>query len=254
MPIASGIYYSLYEGASQQKTPLVFIHGAGGNHLYWPAAIRHLAGQRVFCIDLPGHGKSEGTSQQSVWGYANRIANFITELGVYRAIFVGHSLGGCLALALALEHSDQVAGLGLVATAAHIELPGAIMAQVSHTGSFPLVVAALKELAFSPHTDAGLINDAMQSLAKTRPSLLYNDLIAGMNFDIHNRLESIKAPALILTGSDDQITPPACARAMAVNLPQANLHIIPNAGHMVQLEQPAALTAALDQFLNQFSE
>jgi pimeloyl-ACP methyl ester carboxylesterase len=108
----------------------------------------------------------------------------------------------------------------------------------------------MRELAFSPHSDARLVNDAMQRLSEIRPSLLYNDLIAGMNFDIHDRLEGIKTPALILTGDDDQITPPACARAMAVNLPQANLHIIPQAGHMVQLEQPQAVMAALDQFLS----
>jgi pimeloyl-ACP methyl ester carboxylesterase len=254
MPIAGGLYYSLYEGTNQQKTPVVFIHGAGGSHLYWPAVIRHLAGQRVICIDLPGHGRSDGASQQSVWGYAQRIANFVYELGAYRAIFVGHSLGGCLALALALEHPDQVAGLGLVATSTHIELPAAIMAQAAHAGSFPLFITEMKKLAFSPHTDARLVNDAMLRLSETRPSLLYNDLIAGMNCDIHDRLEGIQVPALIVTGADDQITPPACARAMAVNLPQANLHIIPQAGHMVQLEKPDALIAALDQFLDQFSD
>jgi pimeloyl-ACP methyl ester carboxylesterase len=254
MPIAGGIYYSLHEGASPQKTPVIFIHGAGGHHLYWPAAIRHLAGQRVFCIDLPGHGKSEGASQQSVWGYTQRIANFMVELGIYRAIFAGHSLGGCLALALAMEFADRVVGLGLVATASHIGLPAAIMAQEAHTGSFPLVVTALKELSFSPRSSPRLVTDAIRHLSEIRPSLLYNDLLAGMNFDVHDRLEAIKAPALILAGLDDLITPPACARAMAVNLPRSTLHLIPDAGHMVQLEQPAAVTAALNQFLNQFSD
>jgi len=62
MPIASDLYYHVYH--EDNILPVVLIHGAGGNHLYWPSEIRRLPGFRVFALDLPAHGKSGGRAQQ----------------------------------------------------------------------------------------------------------------------------------------------------------------------------------------------
>jgi pimeloyl-ACP methyl ester carboxylesterase len=247
------MYYSLYEGDSQQKTPVVLIHGAGGDHLYWPAAIRRLLSQRVLSIDLPGHGKSEGTGYQSIWFYAQWIVNFLANLEIYQAIFIGHSMGGCIALALALDHPNQVAGLGLISTSTHIEFPAGILDQAAQPASFPLVVKTLMQRTFSPAANPKLVRDAAHRLAESRPSLLYGDLMACAAFDAHDRLDKINVPTLVMAGNDDLITPPACARALAVGLAGARLKIIPDAGHMVQLEQPILAAAALQSYLTQFS-
>jgi pimeloyl-ACP methyl ester carboxylesterase len=253
MPINHGIYYSLHEEGSRDSLPAVLIHGAGGDHLYWPASIRRLAGQTVLGIDLPGHGKSSGNSQQSLWSYAGWLADFLTQIGYYQVVLVGHSMGGCLALAMALEYPGQVAGLGLISTAPHIDFSGDLLNLAAHPASFPLVVEALTHLAFSPSTDLNLVQDASRRLSETRPSLLYSDLMACAVFDAHARLNAIKVPTLVMTGMDDQITPPGSARALAVSLPNASVYIIPAAGHMAPLEQPDEVAGRLGQFLVQFS-
>jgi pimeloyl-ACP methyl ester carboxylesterase len=247
------MYYSLHEGDNPQKTPVVLIHGAGGDHLYWPAAIRRLPGQRVLSIDLPGHGKSDGTGYQSIWLYAQWIANFLAGLEIYQAVFVGHSMGGCIALALALDYPHRVAGLGLIATSNHIEFPAGILDQAAQPASFPMVVETLVQRTFSPAASPGLVRDAANRLVESRSGLLFGDLMACAAFDVHDRLDKVLVPTLVIAGSDDQITPPACARALAVNIAGSSLKIIAEAGHMVQLEQPAQTASALQSFLNQFS-
>jgi pimeloyl-ACP methyl ester carboxylesterase len=247
------MYYSLYEEDNLPKTPVVLIHGAGADHLYWPVAIRRLPGQHVLCIDLPGHGKSEGTGYQSIWSYAQWLVSFLADLEIYQAIFVGHSMGGCIALALAIEHPNQVAGLALISTAAHIEFPGGILEQAAQPASFPLVTEMLVQRTFSPAASPNLLRDATRRLGESRSSLLFGDLMACAAFDVHDRLDKIHAPTLVMAGNDDLITPPACARALAVSLAGAKLKILPDAGHMLQLEQPNLAAAALKSYLSQFS-
>ncbi len=114
MPIAAGIHYFLHEGGRQKRTPLVLIHGAGGDHLSWPPEIRRLTDERVFTLDLPGHGKSKGPGRQSVADYAESVVGFMNAADLSRAVFIGHALGGAIALTLAIDHPQRVAGIGLI--------------------------------------------------------------------------------------------------------------------------------------------
>ncbi|TLN23779.1 alpha/beta fold hydrolase, partial [bacterium] len=95
MPIAAGIYYALVQGraASSLHPPVILIHGAGSSHLCWPAALRRLPGCRVLALDLPGHGRSSGVGLQSLDALADRLVDFLEALGLYQAVFVGHSMG-----------------------------------------------------------------------------------------------------------------------------------------------------------------
>src|SRR4030042_2520041 len=108
MPNAAGIYYHAYEGAGGGKhPPVVLIHGAGGHHLYWPSQIRRMPGLRVYALDLPGHGKSEGRGEQSIALYAESILGWLLAVDIHRAIFVGSSMGRAIALHLALAHPQD---------------------------------------------------------------------------------------------------------------------------------------------------
>ena len=81
MPKAAGIHYFLHNGGSATRPPLVLIHGAGGDHLSWPAEARRLPDATVFTLDLPGHGSSEGHGRQSVEDYACSVIDFLNEVG-----------------------------------------------------------------------------------------------------------------------------------------------------------------------------
>src|SRR5512136_2181794 len=106
MPTAAGLHYFLHEGGRRLKPPLVLVHGAGSNHLFWPPDVRRLSGYRVITPDLPGHGKTTGPGRQSIHDYASDIREFITVVGLSRAVFVGHAMGGAICMALALDHPD----------------------------------------------------------------------------------------------------------------------------------------------------
>src|SRR3972149_2085664 len=123
MPFKAGFYYSLHEGGKPEQKPVILIHGAGSSHLFWPAEIRRLTGHTVLALDLPGHGHSDGVGFQSVSDYSGAITEFLAAMGIFKAAFVGHSLGGGIALLLALAFPQHVIGIGVVSGGANFNLP-----------------------------------------------------------------------------------------------------------------------------------
>jgi pimeloyl-ACP methyl ester carboxylesterase len=249
MPIASGLYYSLNQGIDLEIPPVVLIHGAGGNHLHWPSEIRRLAGQRVFALDLPGHGRSEGRGQQSIQAYAASVLEWLQSLNLARAIFVGHSMGAAVALTLALEKPETVLGLGLLGAGARLPFPAEILADTVSATTFHKAVDALIALAFSPAADPRLVELASSRMCEVRPGVFHGDLLACAAFDVTRQLEQIDRPALILCGVEDRLTPPRFSQLLAGLIPNARVEFIAEAGHMVMLEQPQAVAARLVPFL-----
>jgi len=251
MPNAAGLYYFFHPSENRSRPPVILIHGAGGNHLFWPPAVRRLAGSRVYALDLPGHGKSEGIGQQSIPGYTKHISAFMDAVGISHAFVVGHSMGGAIALDLTLNCPERVAALCLVASGACLRVAPVFLENAGNASTIPQVAEAMKEFAYSPHTDAKLKELASKRLIETRPAVLRGDFLACDVFDVRERLGEIRVPTLILVGSDDQMTPVAFSNYMAENIPGAQLWMIENAGHMLMLEKPRQVSQALSGFLEQ---
>jgi pimeloyl-ACP methyl ester carboxylesterase len=261
MPFAGGMYYSISDERSKEKPVVVFIHGAGANHLCWPPGLRKLSGYRVIAVDLSGHGRSGGSGQQSIWMYADQLIGFLSELGLYRAVFIGHSMGGCISLAIALEHKDNVAGLGLISSGAHIDIPPEILTLAASPSTFTLAVDALKTKILGPNASAFLAERATHQLVETRPGVLYGDLLACKAFDVVSRLHEINSPSVVLCGSEDQWAPPHNSHYLAANLRcigedetsmiSEKLVLSKSAGHMIMLEHPLEVKNTLVRFLNQ---
>jgi pimeloyl-ACP methyl ester carboxylesterase len=259
MPFAAGMYYSTFEGGSREDPAVVLIHGAGGDHLYWPAEFRRIPGYRILVPDLPGHGRFSGSGRQSIWAYAAQLVFFLEELGLSQAVFIGHSMGGCIVLALGLEHSRNVTAMGLISTGAHIDIPAEIIENTASPATFPLAVSALGALIFSPYTNHKLVERGISQLSKTRPGVLYGDLLACQTFDIVDRVHEIQSPALVMCGSEDKLAPTHYSQFLASQLGsggkdregsfRTRLEIIPSAGHAVILEQPQVVKTCLVPFL-----
>ncbi len=250
MPIASGLYYAFHQGSDLETPPVVLIHGAGGCSLHWPVAVRRLPRHRVFALDLPGHGKSEGRGQQSIGAYARQIQEWLLSLNLPRAVFIGHSMGAAIALAIALEYPEHTLGLGLLGAGVRLPLPEAVLADSLNAATYHKAVRTIVALAFSPAADPRLVELAAIRMSETRPSVLHGDFLACAAFDVAEQLGEIAQPTLILCGADDQLTPPRYSQLLASLIRNSRLDILPQAGHMVMLEQPQAVAERLAQFLD----
>lgn len=250
MPIVADIYYHLYQGGNGERPPIVLIHGAGGTYLNWPAEIRRLSDYRVFAIDLPGHGKSEGRGQQTIAAYARNILDWLEAIGLHQAIFIGHSMGGAIALTLAHNHSDHVLGLGLVGSGARLRVSPVILENAANPQTFPATIEIILSWAFSKNADPRLVELASQRMTKIRPSVLHGDFLACDAFDIIETVSKIRVPTLVVCGQDDKLTPLRYSQYLADQIPAARLAVIPDAGHIVMLEQPQAVANALTDFLS----
>ena len=250
MPTASGLYYAFHQGSDLETPPVVLIHGAGGSGLHWPAEVRRLPRHRVFALDLPGHGKSEGRGQQSIAAYASQIQEWLLSLNLPRAVFIGHSMGAAIALATALEYPEHVLGLGLLGAGARLPLPESVLSDSINATTFHKAIQAVVSLAFSPATDPRLIELASDRMCETRPSVLHGDFLACAAFDVSEILGEVSQPTLILCGADDKLTPPRFSQLLASLIRDSRLEIISQAGHMVMLEQPQDVAERLGLFLD----
>lgn len=257
MPFAAGIHYSFHEGGDVRRLPVILIHGAGGNHLYWPPEVRRLAGYgravtyhyRVFALDLPGHGKSSGVGLQSINDYVRSVVNFMDAVGLWRSVIVGHSMGGAIAQTLALDHAERVAGLGLIGTGARLRVAQILLDNTANATTFSLAVQMINEWAFGPQADPHLKALAAKRMAETRPAVLHGDFLACDAFDVMDRLSEIRVPTLIICGTEDKLTPLTYSKILAAHIPDAALQTVEAAGHMVMLEEPRRVAGALTVFL-----
>jgi pimeloyl-ACP methyl ester carboxylesterase len=256
MPFVAGIYYSINEGPRRDKPVVVLIHDMGGDHQGWPSDLRHLPGFRVIVPDLPGHGKSSGIGLQSIWGYADHLIEFLAELGLYKAIFIGHSMGGCIALALGLKYPDQVIGLGLISCGAHMDIPIDILENITDPATLLLALDALKYLNSSPAKPVGKEDRINRPFLDSRPGVLYGDLLACTHFDVVDRIEEIQAPVFVLGGYEDRLAPPNYAQFLDAHLGKSlrtggsnKFQLVPSAGHNILIEHTQIVKRAITSFL-----
>lgn len=244
----NGLYYFSHGAENVSRPPLIFIHGAGGTHLHWPAQVRRMPGQRILALDLPGHGKSDGVGSQSVADYARAMVEFLDAAGLNRAVFVGHSMGSAIALTLALDFPKRVLGIGLVGSGARLRVSPQILESTASEAMFPVAVKLINDAEFGPSVNPRLKELAAQRMAEIRPSVLHGDFLACNEFDVMQHLSQIAVPALILCGMEDILTPVKYSEYLHDHIPTSRLVTIPGAGHMVMLEEPAAVANALEEF------
>jgi 3-oxoadipate enol-lactonase len=238
---------------------LLFLHGIGGNGRNWAAQIAHFAPRyRAAAWDARGYGESRGTVERFEQ-FADDAAQVIAMLGA-PAHVVGLSMGGRIALDLVKRHPASVRSLALADTSAG-----------SRETAAPEKVAAflalrLKPLVEEDKTPADIAEgivaeiagpridpDAREALLDSHRRLRTDGYVAAMRavtgFTDFPLFEAIAVPTLVLTGSADRVAPPAHARLMADRIPGARFVEIEGAGHISNIEAPAAFNAALDAFL-----
>ena len=248
MPVTNNIFYFSNGAENATRPPLIFIHGAGGTHLHWPHQVRRMPNQRILALDLPGHGKSAGIGSQSISDYASQIVEFLDEMRMNAAVFIGHSMGSAIALMLALDFPKRVLGLGLVGSGARLRVNPQILESTASDLLFPHAIKLINEAEFSANVNPRLKELAAQRMNEIRPSVLHGDFLACNEFDVMSRLGEISKPTLILCGADDILTPVKYSEYLHAQIANSRLVIVPDAGHMAMLEAPQTVADEIDAF------
>jgi pimeloyl-ACP methyl ester carboxylesterase len=238
---------------------LVMLHGAGGDHTVWALQARALAqhGWNVAAPDLPGHGRSaEDARLGSIEALADWAAAFLAALGEVQAAWVGHSMGACIALALAARHPKRALALALVGAGETMRVnPELLDDSVHHKARANAFVAAFGH-GRSAHF-GGAAAPGIWMLGATRalvercpPAVLHRDFAACHAWEGGPHVERANCPVLVISGEADRMTPPQAGQALAAKLPGARFALLSDAGHLMMLEAPGPLTRALREFFD----
>ena len=241
------LFYSESRDSLSRRPPLVLIHGAGGQHSHWPPHLRRLPDTTVYAPDLPGHGKSAGPGRRTATAYAADVLGLMDGLGLERAVIGGHSMGGAIALTLAVNHPDRLAGLLLMSSGARLRVTPEILDGLLNDfeGTIDLIVG----LAYGPDAPDQLTRLGKRVLMQCDPQVIHGDYVACNVFDVMDRLPEIQAPTLVVVGTADQMTPEKYARHMAETIPNAQLVLVEGAGHMAPIEMPQEVADVVDSWL-----
>lgn len=268
--VIDGLRYAVEETGAGE--PLVLLHGFTGCAANWRPLLPRLAERhRVIAIDLPGHGNSGAPGSVARYKMPRVAADLIELLTRHDATpahWLGYSMGGRLALYIAVRQSSVVRSLTLVSATAGLANTAkrqarraadeALAARIERDGVASFVAEWERNLLFAGL--AGLPEEARATLHEQRlsnsPLGLANSLRgmgAGAQPSLWSRLAAMTAPALLIAGQRDTKFV-ALNEGLAVSIPNATLRLIPDAGHVVQMEQPEAFLAAVTDFLERLHE
>ena len=230
------------------RRTLLFLHGAGASSAVWArAASRLAAGCNLLAVDLPGHGRSQGPAAAGIDGGAEFARAVLDAFDLPRAVVCGHSMGGLMALRAADLHPTRVEALVLVTTGARIQVSPLVYEALARTAD--AARRLMTATAFAATAAPGLAETAIASWPYCTAEVARADFAACDAFDGSAAAARAGMPALVVVGAEDQVTPPALGAALAALLPHARLAEVGGAGHMLPVEQPAALAEAIGAFL-----
>lgn len=249
---AGGAGLAYDDEGSGDGAALVFIHGWTANRHRWDHQFDHFkAGRRVIRLDLRGHGESDKPVQRyTIDGLADDVLKLLDERGVDRFIPVGHSMGGMISQTLALGHPDRVEKMVLVDSLSRMVYNRARGLAIAASKALPynVFVALNIQRAFKPGYPRDEIRRYIAASQATPRHVVMSCYEAMRGFDLLERAGAIRVPVLLLHGYYDIQFPPAEALRLAARLPDAAVKIL-DTGHESPVEDPAAVTAAIEAFL-----
>jgi 3-oxoadipate enol-lactonase len=221
----------------------VFVHGAGCTGEVFAAQTAAFADS--LALTLPGHTTPGEPS--SIEAFADFIVAELAAREIADAILCGHSMGGAIALEVALRHERRVRAVVMLGSGAKLRVAPAIFENLER--DFEAASRDLAKLFFAdPTPDRIAASSALMlqvGLAQTT-----RDFRACDAFDRSARLEEVALPLLALTGENDVLTPPKFAASLADRIPGATARILPGAGHFAMVERPDDTNEALRSFVH----
>jgi 3-oxoadipate enol-lactonase len=245
---------------------VVLLHPTPVHHAFWLPVAELLADRyRLTLVDLRGHGQSTlGSGPTTMEKLAEDVHTTLLGMGVKRAAFVGCSIGGYLLYEYWRRFPQEVAALAPVCgkpqpdTAASREKRKEMMRAVQQPGGleefFDLMANTLiGPMARQRHPElCGAARAMMNAVSLDALLAIQQGLMS--RSDSVPTLRTISVPVCAIAGGEDEISPPDEMRVIAEQVPSAEFHLLPDAGHYVPLEQPNAIAEILGDFLKRHEQ
>ncbi len=245
--------------------PVIFLHAFPLNRRMWEGELTALLGEaryRLVALDWRGFGESEITNEISTMElFADDVAGLMDVLGMQNAVLCGLSMGGYAAFAFLRKYPQRVGGLILADTRPGADTPEAQanrenvarIAETQGTGAIAdlQVPRLLSEYTRQQHPDVEARVRQLIDEATPRGIAAASRGMA-QRADSTDLLAGITCPTLVIVGEQDALTPPTVAQDYASRIPGAQYVVIPQAGHLSNLEQPEVFLLAISGFLGSF--
>lgn len=252
---SAGIFYEYTKG----KSPCIaFIHGLGANMTVWGGEIKYFSrkGFEILSLDLRGHGLSECSRKPGFSDFSRDLHAILRRNKISKAILVGHSMGGMVALDYYRKHPENVKAMVLINSCCKIS-PGTLKLLA------PLEVLALQIIGFfsryrkkpmhidfqklNKKSDFGIVFELASSLDAFPYTIsILKDMI---NLDFRPMLHRIKVPVLIMPSNDDEFFSVSGSRKMAELIPKGHFHLIKGT-HTGIIKWPGEVSRVIDKFLS----
>lgn len=255
MPVLSANGETIHYLKEGDGPAVALIHSLGSSVQMWRALIAALKDRyTVVACDARGHGNSSGKGECSVATAAQDLNAVLDHLGIAQCHLVGISTGGPVALTLAAQLPDLVRSLVLADTSARpvegskqrVEATAEAIAYVSME-EFGTQYAAE---ALLPTTSLDVQDELAGVIAKVNPKVYIQLMRSAVLGDFAALLAAVKAPTLVLIGENDTIAPRSESDFLVQNIANAKLEVVPAAGHLACLDNPAAFNIAVGKFFD----
>jgi pimeloyl-ACP methyl ester carboxylesterase len=240
---------SVLESISHQAPrDIIFVHGAGGNNLLWNRTLQRLSGDsKAMAVNLPGH-PAGGITCRTIGDYVDAVYQFIMTSGLRSPVVCGHSMGGAIALTLALRRPEAIGGLVLASTGAKLGVDKRLMDGLSEN-PMRAIENVITPWSFNS-MDLALGREARTALSLSNLPVFLNDYMACQGFDVRDELSKISMRTLVVCGDKDRLTPPKWSHYLNANILNSEIYFVKDSGHMLPLEKPESFSSILQGFLS----
>lgn len=243
-------------GKTDDKPPLVFLHGVGSDKSVWQNQLRYFGkSRRAIAFDYLGYNESSlATNDLSRAEIALSILAALDKLEIKRADFCGLSMGGLIALEIYKQQSEIVRSLVLANTFARHPNGAAIAARslefIKQNSMRAFAEQRVNHL-LAPHTSESTRRQVVETMARINKQTYVWASKAVWTADYLDLLPKIAVPVLVIGGDSDEPTPPALSIELAENIKNARLEIIENAAHLSNLDQPETFNRLIQNFIKE---
>ena len=238
---------------------LVLVHGFPMDHRIWNDQLEGLCGvYRVIAVDLKGFGKSRSNEAFTIDSMADELVDFVKAVDAYPCFLAGLSMGGYIALSLAVRHPESLQGLIIVSSKSEADTPAGKegrqkTAQLAQEKGSIAVAEQMLPRVLTEETIKGNpeLVGKMRQIMEACPA----NTIANASFAMRERadrtadLPGLNMPVLVVLGERDTLLPVNGGRKLAEACPNGRLVVVAGAGHVPCMENPKAMNGALAEFV-----